>query len=324
MNRCLECGSGCVVKYPHEHYFKCLVCGHKEREYLGKPLCSCGCCVEMYGKEVYAPEGDPLIWKPDCCPNCGDSVGEPGSYAALGDEIASLRSQLDALKPEERDGRCWCKAGDGWTWGVLAGDNLICTDFDGCKQSGCPMTNDEGDGPYCGSNNPKPRWLAEVDPDWGIDAWGTHPRFCPGCGAHLGEDGIARRNADAARVERVRAALDELEARDRFARAFDNYTASERTKCLRICAAIRAALDPPQAALSNIQVAAEQAAAEASDMQRRLRMKPEDMTRRVTPLDPPTLGSLRGIAPDMTGDLDSVEFVRKQRDGGPEVGEDGN
>lgn len=32
-------------------------------------------------------------------------------------------------------------------------------------------------------------------------------------------------------------------------------------------------------------------------------------------LDPPTLGSLRGIAPSMTGDADSVEFVRKQRDG---------
>lgn len=122
-----------------------------------------------------------------------------------------------------------------------------------------------------------------------------------------------------AQVQRVREALDELECCKRFERAFSNYTASERTKCLRICAAIRAALDPPQAALSNIQVAAEQAAAEASDMQRRLRMKPEDMTRRVTPLDPPTLGSLRGIAPGMTGEADSVEFVRRQRDGEPEV-----
>jgi hypothetical protein len=33
------------------------------------------------------------------------------------------------------------------------------------------------------------------------------------------------------------------------------------------------------------------------------------------PADLSTLGSLRGIAPDMTGDLDSVEFIRKQRDG---------
>ena len=30
----------------------------------------------------------------------------------------------------------------------------------------------------------------------------------------------------------------------------------------------------------------------------------------------PTLASLRGIAPDMTGSLDSVEFVRKLRNAG--------
>ena len=47
---------------------------------------------------------------------------------------------------------------------------------------------------------------------WVGDTGGRYTRpFCFGCGAALGADGIARRNADTARVERVRAALDAIE-----------------------------------------------------------------------------------------------------------------
>lgn len=38
-------------------------------------------------------------------------------------------------------------------------------------------------------------------------------------------------------------------------------------------------------------------------------------------LDLPTLSSMLGIAPDMTGGMDSVEFVRRQRDGDASGGE---
>jgi hypothetical protein len=46
-------------------------------------LCSCGACVEMVGNAVYAPGGNPVVWKPDYCPDCRDEIGKPGSRAAL-------------------------------------------------------------------------------------------------------------------------------------------------------------------------------------------------------------------------------------------------
>lgn len=51
---------------------------------MSDALCSCGACIELAGKSVYAPVGGPLVWKPRFyCPDCGDAVGEPGSHAAL-------------------------------------------------------------------------------------------------------------------------------------------------------------------------------------------------------------------------------------------------
>jgi hypothetical protein len=49
------------------------------------------------------------------------------------------------------------------------------------------------------------------DPCWWHDEFNDYSlpgMYCSWCGAELGADGIARRNADTARVQRVREALD--------------------------------------------------------------------------------------------------------------------
>lgn len=77
-------------------------------------LCSCGACVEMYGKSVYAPGGDPLVWKPETCPDCGDDVGEPGSRAALEVEVARLRFELAEALPDAERFRVLVRMSEGW------------------------------------------------------------------------------------------------------------------------------------------------------------------------------------------------------------------
>jgi hypothetical protein len=127
-------------------------------------LCSCGACVEICGKTAYAPGGEPLVWKPDVCPDCLDDVGEPGSRAALEAELTRLREELAKHKPEERAGKCGC--GD-WEW-------------------------NSDDGGF---------WCFEVDPMWGAESFGGAPRRCSSCDWELCTDGVARRNADTARVD---------------------------------------------------------------------------------------------------------------------------
>jgi hypothetical protein len=87
-------------------------------------------------------------------------------------ENARLRAELERHKPEEREAECFCETPLIW---LPTGRSFVCS---------------------------KPCWLNE-----GTDEPFFPGNKCPNCGAELGE-GIARRNADAARVARVRAALD--------------------------------------------------------------------------------------------------------------------
>jgi hypothetical protein len=167
-------------------------------------LCSCGACVEICGKTAYAPGGEPLVWKPDVCPDCLDDVGEPGSRAALEAELTRLREELAKHKPEERAGKCGC--GD-WEW-------------------------NSDDGGF---------WCFEVDPMWGAESFGGAPRRCSSCDWELCTDGIARRNADTARVQRVRQVLDAVTKNS--VTGCDGFIVS-RTQWIP-AAAIRAALDTP-------------------------------------------------------------------------------
>lgn len=146
------------------------------------------------------------------CDKRGRSICSGG--LALGEDgmlLSKAAAALGECLPDERVGRCWCEKCVGWVWGVPCWDDVICEDWLGCSESGCPRSNDEGDPAPCGTDDPQPQWLYEADHSWGTDAWGTHPAFCPNCGAHLGTDGIARRNAAAGQVERVLEALGECE-----------------------------------------------------------------------------------------------------------------
>lgn len=82
------------------------------------------------------------------------------------EQMARAADALAETLPEERDGRCLC--------------------------GHCEHVS----GRWCEFS---PTW-PDGEPEAGPVRW-SH---CPDCGAHLGADGIARRNADAARVERVR------------------------------------------------------------------------------------------------------------------------
>jgi len=91
--------------------------------------------------------------------------------------LHAAADMLEADAPDEREGRCWC--GDcSWSekrmeWWVA----WTC------------INNETGD--ECGG---------EED-------------FCPGCGAELGSDGIARRHPAVRRLDQVHVALSELEKR---------------------------------------------------------------------------------------------------------------
>lgn len=51
--------------------------------------------MQMYGKTVYAPGGDPLVWSPEYCADCGDDVGKIGSRDALEKVVQRVREALD-------------------------------------------------------------------------------------------------------------------------------------------------------------------------------------------------------------------------------------
>lgn len=98
----------------------------------------------------------------------------------LAADNAALRAEIDALKPEERVGECFCVPGDATplVW-LPAGMSFRISD---------------------------PCWYHTE-----LDDYYLPDQFCPNCGAQLCSDGIARRNADTARVQRVREALDEFD-----------------------------------------------------------------------------------------------------------------
>jgi hypothetical protein len=85
------------------------------------------------------------------------------------DRIEQAADALEATLPEERDGRCWCTEGP-FEW-----------------------RSDLQDG----------AWRSQRSGLW---PYGPDGQYCPHCGAHLGADGIARRNADTDRaaLDRVR------------------------------------------------------------------------------------------------------------------------
>jgi len=130
---------------------------------------------------------------------------EAGHFAL---HVLVQREVADALEaglPEERDGRCPC----GYCEYV---ETVWC----------------------------EPRFTGPREDDWQPYPVPKHWRKCPRCGAELGADGVARRNASAARVERVRAALEYQEKRgtgDHWCCFWGN----------EVCAAIRSALDGPVA-----------------------------------------------------------------------------
>jgi hypothetical protein len=156
-------------------------------------------------------------------------------FSRWAEDVESLVVELARHKPEERVVFCFCEdEAPPFAWQIVRGQMVW-------------------------------RWSTE------LYSPGLH---CPRCGAQLCADGVARRNADSTRVQRVREAL-----------------ARSATDCYGVPLAVRKA----SAVIDAIRDA----------------------------LDPPTLGSLRGIAPGMTGENDSVEFVRQQRDGDPEEVSDG-
>lgn len=99
------------------------------------------------------------------------------------EHLAQAAAELEATLPEEKVGRCWCEPGDR----VTSPRNY---------QVAVPeMTYDEALG-----------WRPRgVDGRW---YW----TYCEHCGAELCSDGIARRNADAGRVARVRDLVADGEA----------------------------------------------------------------------------------------------------------------
>lgn len=88
--------------------------------------------------------------------------------------LAAARAELERRKPEERVGECFCEPTSSRLRWLQHGRSFVCVE---------------------------PCWINEDTDD-------TYPPgcFCPDCGAELG-DGTARRNADTARVARVRDAL---------------------------------------------------------------------------------------------------------------------
>ena len=92
-----------------------------------------------------------------------------GWTTSLQDENVRLEDDLAKHKPDERVGECWCSAGYG--------SGPKCFTSSGWVISGAHKVPYDGD-------------------------------YCWDCGALLMSNGIARRNADAARMQRVREALD--------------------------------------------------------------------------------------------------------------------
>ena len=130
-----------------------------------------------------------------------------GFTAPLEQRVAALEAELAQHQPEERVGECGC--GD-WQWGVLLYEDQLCPSFsrDGCPEP-CPEMAEGATCSACGKDGPRPQWYFAASPSWSVEAWGRGPRRCNECDWELDQQtGIARRNADSARVQRVREALD--------------------------------------------------------------------------------------------------------------------
>lgn len=101
-----------------------------------------------------------------------EDIAESGNRDAA-ERIDLAADALEKTLPEEREGQCWCGR---------------------CKHEAGV-------------------WVEIVCPDecCGAGVWRYDGSYCPRCGAELGAGGVARRNADAARVERVREALSGIQ-----------------------------------------------------------------------------------------------------------------
>jgi hypothetical protein len=166
-------------------------------------------CAEATGTDA------PSEWKPNelymetdtRCTEC--EAGHTARITALEASLAAARAELERRKPEERVGECFCEPTSSRLRWLQHGRSFVCVE---------------------------PCWINEDTDD-------TYPPgcFCPDCGAELG-DGTARRNADTARVARVRDALGMLEPAD------DLTECGDQTYYNGVWAAIEAvgaALDPP-------------------------------------------------------------------------------
>jgi hypothetical protein len=148
---------------------------------------------------------------------CMAAESAENGFVCTAMDLRAFAAALGAFLPEERVGRCWCET---FVWGEWRAEQFGWEIIPAAD----PSTEDT------------PRWCNDANIEHDC-------KFCFDCGAHLGTDGIARRNAAVRQVQRVLEALDEVEqykvGDDTMDDSFDyKHGAAEAAQI------IRAALDP--------------------------------------------------------------------------------
>jgi hypothetical protein len=132
-------------------------------------------------KLMRVPKLERLIDRAECMA----AESAENGFVCTAMDLRAFAAALGAFLPEERVGRCWCET---FVWGEWRAEQFGWEIIPAAD----PSTEDT------------PRWCNDANIEHDC-------KFCFDCGAHLGTDGIARRNAAVRQVERVLEALGECE-----------------------------------------------------------------------------------------------------------------